>query len=380
MRLRRERRGFWIAFCAVFFYPTGWLVGRSRFEGLRHIPAEGGVLLVANHISHLDPIFSGLVVDKAGRVPRFLAKHSLWRVPVLGQALRGSAADPGLPRHRRRPAEPARGRRGAGAGPVGDHLPGGHDHPRPRRLADAGPHRRRPARAGRRRAGGADGALGHPRGARRLPEPVPAAAPQADHRALRRAGRPVRLPRAPGRRGAAARGHRPDHGRGCATCSPRSAASRRPPSSTAARGRRDRRERQRAEIRRVAVLGAGSWGTTFAKVLADAGRECGCGRAGPRSPPRSTTATPTPTTCPASSCPRCSPRPPTRGRAGRRRRGGARRAVADAAGQPDRLARAAAAGRAAGQPGQGRRAGHAGADERGGDRGRRRRPRTRWPC
>jgi glycerol-3-phosphate dehydrogenase (NAD(P)+) len=28
-----------------------------------------------------------------------------------------------------------------------------------------------------------------------------------------------------------------------------------------------------AEIRRVAVLGAGSWGTTFAKVLADAGRE-----------------------------------------------------------------------------------------------------------
>ncbi len=27
------------------------------------------------------------------------------------------------------------------------------------------------------------------------------------------------------------------------------------------------------EIRRVAVLGAGSWGTTFAKVLADAGRE-----------------------------------------------------------------------------------------------------------
>ena len=26
-------------------------------------------------------------------------------------------------------------------------------------------------------------------------------------------------------------------------------------------------------IQRVAVLGAGSWGTTFAKVLADAGRD-----------------------------------------------------------------------------------------------------------
>jgi 1-acyl-sn-glycerol-3-phosphate acyltransferase len=92
--LRRERRGFWIAFCAIFFYPTGWLVGRSRFEGTSNIPAAGGVLLVANHVSHLDPIFSGLVVDRAGRVPRFLAKHSLWKVPVLGQALRGSGQIP----------------------------------------------------------------------------------------------------------------------------------------------------------------------------------------------------------------------------------------------------------------------------------------------
>lgn len=92
--MRREKRGFWIAFCAIFFYPTGWLVGRSRFEGREHIPARGGVLLVANHVSHLDPIFSGLEVDKAGRVPRFLAKHSLWRVPLLRQALLGSQQIP----------------------------------------------------------------------------------------------------------------------------------------------------------------------------------------------------------------------------------------------------------------------------------------------
>ena len=88
--MRREKRGFWIAFCAVFFYPIGWLTGRGRFEGREHIPATGGALIVANHISHLDPIFSGLIVDRAGRVPRFLAKHSLWSVPVLGQALAGS--------------------------------------------------------------------------------------------------------------------------------------------------------------------------------------------------------------------------------------------------------------------------------------------------
>ena len=92
--MRREEQGFWIAFCAAFFYPTGWLVGRSRFEGLEHIPAEGGVLVVANHVSHLDPIFSGLVVHRARRTPRFMAKHSLWGVPVLGSALRGSGQIP----------------------------------------------------------------------------------------------------------------------------------------------------------------------------------------------------------------------------------------------------------------------------------------------
>ena len=92
--VRREKGGFWIAFCAVFFYPTGWLFGRSRFEGLENIPARGGALVVANHLSHLDPVFTGLIVHRARRVPRFLAKHSLWGVPVLGQALRGTGQIP----------------------------------------------------------------------------------------------------------------------------------------------------------------------------------------------------------------------------------------------------------------------------------------------
>jgi 1-acyl-sn-glycerol-3-phosphate acyltransferase len=91
---RREKTGFWIAFCAVFFYPISWLVARSRFEGLEHVPPSGGALMVANHVSHLDPIYSGLVVHRARRVPRFLAKHSLWRTPVLGWALAGSGQIP----------------------------------------------------------------------------------------------------------------------------------------------------------------------------------------------------------------------------------------------------------------------------------------------
>jgi 1-acyl-sn-glycerol-3-phosphate acyltransferase len=92
--VRREKGGFWIAFAAMFVYPLGRLFGRARYEGREHLPATGGALLVANHISHLDPIYSALFVHKSRRVPRFLAKHSLWNVPVLNWVLRGSGQIP----------------------------------------------------------------------------------------------------------------------------------------------------------------------------------------------------------------------------------------------------------------------------------------------
>ena len=91
---RREKGGFWIAFAAVVLYPLAWLVGSARYEGRQHIPATGGVLVVANHVSHLDPIYSAVLVHSSRRVPRFLAKHSLWRVPLLRWVLSGSAQIP----------------------------------------------------------------------------------------------------------------------------------------------------------------------------------------------------------------------------------------------------------------------------------------------
>ena len=90
----RERGGFWVGFAAVFFYPIGWLSARPRFEGLDNLPREGGVVIAANHISHIDPIYSGLAVHLARRVPRFLAKDGLWRVPVLGTVLRATGQIP----------------------------------------------------------------------------------------------------------------------------------------------------------------------------------------------------------------------------------------------------------------------------------------------
>lgn len=90
----REKGGFWVAVAAAVIYPLAWLCGRIRFEGRENLPAEGGALVVANHISYLDPVYTAVFVHRRGRVPRFLAKHSLWTVPVLGRIMRGSGQIP----------------------------------------------------------------------------------------------------------------------------------------------------------------------------------------------------------------------------------------------------------------------------------------------
>jgi 1-acyl-sn-glycerol-3-phosphate acyltransferase len=55
---------------------------------MQHIPASGPVIIVANHISHADPLVLAHYVYDAGRWPVFLAKSSVFRVPVLGWLLR----------------------------------------------------------------------------------------------------------------------------------------------------------------------------------------------------------------------------------------------------------------------------------------------------
>ena len=58
------------------------------------IPAEGGVVLVVNHISNVDPLAVGQFVAFSGRWPRFLAKESLFRIPVVGAVIRACGQIP----------------------------------------------------------------------------------------------------------------------------------------------------------------------------------------------------------------------------------------------------------------------------------------------
>jgi 1-acyl-sn-glycerol-3-phosphate acyltransferase len=62
-----------------------------RGRGAEHVPAEGPVLLVANHASFLDPPLVGATTR---RQLSFLAKAELFDVPVLGSLIRRLGARP----------------------------------------------------------------------------------------------------------------------------------------------------------------------------------------------------------------------------------------------------------------------------------------------
>lgn len=70
-------------------------ISTSRtWTGTEHIPAEGGVLVVSNHVSHLDPVVLAHYLNNAGRAVRFLAKASLFDVRVIGPMLRSAGQIP----------------------------------------------------------------------------------------------------------------------------------------------------------------------------------------------------------------------------------------------------------------------------------------------
>lgn len=57
---------------------------RRDWRDQHKIPASGGVLLVANHISNFDPLALGDYIISSGRWPRFLGKRDLWNEPLVG--------------------------------------------------------------------------------------------------------------------------------------------------------------------------------------------------------------------------------------------------------------------------------------------------------
>jgi len=73
--------------------PIVRLWGRLEVEGVEHIPAEGPLLIVANHDSYWDPVVIGIGAI-GDRQIRALAKSSLWKVKGLDKMLDGMGQIP----------------------------------------------------------------------------------------------------------------------------------------------------------------------------------------------------------------------------------------------------------------------------------------------
>jgi 1-acyl-sn-glycerol-3-phosphate acyltransferase len=61
---------------------------RLDWQGQDQFPKQGGMILAANHLSYMDVLALSLFTHSAGRYPVFLAKSSLFEVPVLGFLMR----------------------------------------------------------------------------------------------------------------------------------------------------------------------------------------------------------------------------------------------------------------------------------------------------
>jgi 1-acyl-sn-glycerol-3-phosphate acyltransferase len=94
VRVSRRRIGFWYRFAAVLAKPPLVVLFKRDWRGMEHIPADGGFITVVNHNSYLDPLSYAHYQYNTGRVPRFLAKDSLFRGGFVGAVMRGTGQIP----------------------------------------------------------------------------------------------------------------------------------------------------------------------------------------------------------------------------------------------------------------------------------------------
>ncbi|BDV30880.1 lysophospholipid acyltransferase family protein [Microbacterium terricola] len=79
---------------AAIVVPLMGLIAKVEITGGEKLPRSGAYVVAPNHSTEFDPLIIAVVVWRLGRAPRFLAKESLFRVPVLGWALRATGMVP----------------------------------------------------------------------------------------------------------------------------------------------------------------------------------------------------------------------------------------------------------------------------------------------
>lgn len=83
---------FW--FLGAIALPLMGIMVKFRFHDREKMPRTGAIVITPNHYSNIDPVVIGVATWYLGRLPRFMAKASILRVPVIGWLLRKSGQIP----------------------------------------------------------------------------------------------------------------------------------------------------------------------------------------------------------------------------------------------------------------------------------------------
>lgn len=89
---RRRPSLFWPL--AAIVVPFVGLLAKIEISGEEKLPQNGAFVLAPNHYSEFDPLVVAAAVWRLGRAPRFMAKESLFRIPVVGWVLRKTGMVP----------------------------------------------------------------------------------------------------------------------------------------------------------------------------------------------------------------------------------------------------------------------------------------------
>jgi 1-acyl-sn-glycerol-3-phosphate acyltransferase len=79
---------------AAIVVPLTGLFAKIEIIDGHKLPRDGAYVLAPSHSTEFDPLIVAVAVWRMGRAPRFMAKETLFRVPVLGWALRATGMVP----------------------------------------------------------------------------------------------------------------------------------------------------------------------------------------------------------------------------------------------------------------------------------------------
>ncbi len=94
-KINSSERHFVLELVASVLIPIVRMLFVVKPKGIEKLPKHGSYILVSNHVTNVDALaIAYLVYVQLKRAPHFLAKESLFRVPVIGPILRAAGQIP----------------------------------------------------------------------------------------------------------------------------------------------------------------------------------------------------------------------------------------------------------------------------------------------